>query len=87
MLAIAMHSSCEYFLLSLSDSSLIVFLDIVDCNVSTLKSGQKISKILKKPNLGHLSHPCTIVDKKGHILLWYLPEILPKDHCVSYFFS
>jgi len=48
---------------------LIVFIDLADCDVSTLKSGQKISKILKKPNLGHISHLCTIVDNKGHILL------------------
>jgi hypothetical protein len=35
------------------------------------------------PSLGAFSDPLTLVDKKGRIVLWYLPDLLSKDQQVS----
>jgi expansin (peptidoglycan-binding protein) len=36
-----------------------------------------------KLSLGQKSSPLTVVDKKGRIILWYLPELLENKHKVS----
>ena len=34
-------------------------------------------------SLGRKSSPLTVVDSKGRIILWYLPELLEMKHKVS----
>ncbi|KAJ3562030.1 hypothetical protein NP233_g9828 [Leucocoprinus birnbaumii] len=53
---------------------------VLDCDVSTLKGQQEISTILDNPQLGEISDPCTVVDCKGHILVWYLPGLMPNKY-------
>ena len=35
------------------------------------------------PSFGKFSEPLTVVDSKGHIVLWYLPGLLSQAQLVS----
>jgi hypothetical protein len=34
-----------------------------------------LAKYFKNPQLGDLDEPATILDRHGHIMVWYLPQI------------
>jgi hypothetical protein len=40
------------------------------------KSNKSLPKYFKMPNLGMITHPMTILDCHGRILVWQLPDIL-----------
>ena len=43
----------------------------------------QLENFYKRPKLGVIDKPATVVDKHGKILLWYLPNILQDDFVVS----
>lgn len=55
----------------------------IDCSVADLPKGALISKILKNPHFGSISAPATVVDMRGKILIWYLPNLLSLDQQVN----
>ncbi|EKM78193.1 hypothetical protein AGABI1DRAFT_129322 [Agaricus bisporus var. burnettii JB137-S8] len=62
----------------------IVDVDIseVVCNPSTDPITRSTIPKCKLPNskFGHISQPCTIVDRFGRILVWYFPNLLSNSH-------
>ncbi|KAF9441324.1 hypothetical protein P691DRAFT_684256 [Macrolepiota fuliginosa MF-IS2] len=56
-------------------------LSIVQLNLDITKIRDRTQFIKETKNivLGHFDKPATIVDSSGHILVWYLPQVLTKQ--------
>jgi len=78
------HISCE----NLAHILVKIPWDIDDYYKERVKM-KKDKKRVKFPNpkMGAFSHPLTVVDSKGRIVLWYLPGLLSGQHQVSIFLA
>lgn len=46
------------------------------------ESDQNLAKYYKQANFGDLTTPATILDCRGRILAWHLPDIITKSRIV-----
>lgn len=49
--------------------------------------GDKKREEFPNPQFGLFSEPLTVVDAKGRIVLWYLPDLLSEEEEVNFIFS
>jgi hypothetical protein len=42
----------------------------------------RLAKFFVNPNFGDMDEPCTILDRYGRIITWYLPHIFALRHVV-----
>jgi len=42
----------------------------------------KLAKYFKLTDLGRLDEPCTVLDRNGRIMVWYLPNLLYPSRVV-----
>jgi len=62
--------------------------DIEEYYLEHLKGGRDKKRVLfPNPSFGKFSDPLSVVDKKGRIVLWYLPGLLSEEQQVRIFFS
>ncbi|KAF9439831.1 hypothetical protein P691DRAFT_768758 [Macrolepiota fuliginosa MF-IS2] len=50
----------------------------LDLDITKIRDRTQFIKKTKNIILGHFDKPTTIVDSSGHILVWYLPQVLTK---------
>lgn len=81
-------NNIQSFNLVLRNPSVYIPWDIEDYYLQHVKAGRD-KKRVKFPNplFGAFSEPLMVVDIKGRIVLWYLPELLSVPQQVSVFFS
>jgi hypothetical protein len=61
--------------------------DVNDYYKKHVQSGfDKKHQKFPNPEFGCFSKPLTVVDSKGHIILWYLPGLLSEEVEVSFSF-
>jgi hypothetical protein len=44
-------------------------------NGDNLAEDTRLAKFFVNPEFGDMDEPCTILDRYGHIMVWYLPHI------------
>ena len=88
LVCIAFLNLSEYiyiYLLGLFSLYFIVYIpwDVEEYYIEHVKKKRDRNWIkFPNPQLGSFSHPLTIVDLKGRIILWYLPGLLSEQHQV-----
>ncbi|KAF9439830.1 hypothetical protein P691DRAFT_768759 [Macrolepiota fuliginosa MF-IS2] len=59
----------------------------LNLDITKIRDRTQFIKKTKNVILGHFNKPTTIVDSGGHILIWYLPQVLTKKQQVCIFLA